>query len=104
MHIDIMFGILLTLIRHKQTTAKYLANKFEVSERTIYRYLTVLDSNNIPITTKRGKCGGIRLNNAIPLNSVFFSASEKVALLSLTHQIENAAIKVSVQTKLLALQ
>lgn len=104
MHIDIMFGILLTLIRHKQTTAKYLASKFDISIRTVYRYLTVLDSNNVPITAKRGKNGGIMLNNAVPLNSVYFSASEKVALLNLTHKIENNSIKTSIQTKLLALQ
>ena len=104
MHIDIMFGILLTLSRHKQTTAKFLANKFEVSERTIYRYLTVLDSNNIPITTKRGKNGGIFLNNSVPLNTIYFTASEKVALLNLTHNIDSATLRVNIQTKLLALQ
>jgi predicted DNA-binding transcriptional regulator YafY len=103
MHIDILFGILLTLVRHKQVTAKYLANKYDVSIRTIYRYLTVLDSNNIPIQTKRGKNGGVILNNCIGLNNLFFTASEKVALLNLTHQIDSVSIRTSLQTKLISL-
>ena len=103
MHIDILFGILLTLVRNKQVTAKYLASKYEISERTVYRYLTILDCNNIPITTKRGRNGGVILNNNVQLNNLFFTASEKVALLNLTHQIESNSLRSSIQTKLLAL-
>ena len=74
MHIDIIFGILLTLNRKKQVTAKYLSQKYDVSVRTIYRYISILDSNNIPITTKKGKNGGIILNNCVQLNNLFFTA------------------------------
>lgn len=101
MHIDIIFGILLTLNRQQKVTAKYLANKYDISVRSVYRYLSILDSNNIPIITKRGKNGGIYLNNCVKLNNLFFTASEKVALLNLTHNIQNPTIKQSVQTKLL---
>lgn len=103
MHLDIIFGILLTLNRQQKVTAKYLADKYEISTRTVYRYLSILDSNNIPITTKKGKNGGIILNNCVKLNNLFFTAPEKVTLLNLTYSITNEKIKQSVQTKLLNL-
>lgn len=101
MHLDIMFGILLTLNRQKHCTAKYLASKYEISVRTVYRYLSILDSNSIPITTKRGKNGGIILNNCVKMNNLFFTAAEKVALLNMTHTIESMNLRKSIQTKLL---
>ena len=101
MHLDIIFGILLTLNRKRQVTAKELADKYEISIRTVYRYLSILDSNNIPITTKRGKNGGIFLNNNVKLNNLFFTAAEKVALLNMTHTITSPSIRQSLQTKLL---
>ena len=101
MHIDIIFGILLTLNRKGNITAKELANKYEISIRTVYRYLSILDSNNVPITTKRGKNGGIFLNNNVKLNNLFFTAAEKTALLNMTHTIQSPSIRQSVQTKLL---
>jgi len=101
MHIDIIFGILLTLNRRRQVTAKYLANEYDVSVRTIYRYISILDSNSIPITTKKGKNGGIILNNCVQLNNLFFTAAEKVALLNMTHTITSMSLRNSIQTKLL---
>lgn len=101
MHLDIIFGILLTLNRQQHCTAKYLADKFEISTRTVYRYLSILDSNNIPITTKRGKNGGIILNNCVKMNNLFFTAAEKVALLNMTHTIQSLNLRKSIQTKLL---
>ncbi|MBR2468303.1 MAG: HTH domain-containing protein [Clostridia bacterium] len=103
MKIDIIFGILLTLIRNKKVTAKYLANKYDISLRTVYRYLSVLDSNNIPITSKPGKNGGIYLNNCVMLNNLFFTAAEKVALLNMTHTIQSNSLRTSIQTKLLSM-
>lgn len=101
MHLDIIFGILLTLNRQQKVTAKYLASKYCISIRTVYRYLSILDSNNIPIIAKKGRNGGIFLSNKVQLNSLFFTVPEKVALLNLTHQIQNATIQQSLQTKLL---
>ena len=101
MHIDIIFGILLTLNRQQKVTAQYLANKYDISLRTVYRYLSVLDSNNIPIVSKRGKNGGIYLNNCVMLNNLFFTAAEKVALLNMTHTIQSQTLRSSIQTKLL---
>lgn len=103
MKIDILFGILLTLIEKQNTTATYLANKYEISTRTIYRYISVLVTNQIPIITKTGRSGGIGLLNSIK-QGTFFTEQEKLTLLTLTQNLTDQNIKISIQTKLLALR
>ena len=48
----------LSLLKRK-ITAKELANRFEVSTRTIYREIETLSGANIPIYASKGKDGGI---------------------------------------------
>lgn len=103
MKIDILFGILLTLNNKEIVTAKYLAQKYEISTRSIYRYISVLDSQNIPIITKSGRNGGIQLMNKIKLNSIFLTTPEKITLLNLTHHITNLKMRDSIQTKLFSI-
>ena len=43
----ISFAILLELLRKEKVTAKYLSQKFEISVRSIYRYLNELESESI---------------------------------------------------------
>ena len=38
-----------------KVTAKQLAQKLEVSERTIYRYMDTLSLSNIPVYTQKGR-------------------------------------------------
>lgn len=83
MKIDILFGILITLLDKTFVTAKFLADKFCISTRTVYRYLSILDSCEVPIETKTGKNGGIRILNTYKLNSIYFSNSEKQILKNL---------------------
>ncbi len=103
MNIDVIFGVLLTLLNKDYVTAQFLANKYEVSTKSIYRYLTILDSAGVPITTKSGKNGGIKILNKTSLTHLYFTVPEKIAMLNLTHQIPNENIRKSLQTKLLNL-
>lgn len=103
MKFDIVFGILLTLSSRLNTTATYLANKYDISVRTVYRYISILSSNNIPIITKPGRGGGIRLLNKI-YTPLYFTEQEKLVMLSLTQSLTNQPLKLSIQTKLLALR
>ena len=77
-----LFEILYILLQNKKTTAKYLAQHFEVSVRTIYRDLDVLTLAGIPIYTNKGKNGGIFLNEDYILNRSFFSDDEQAKLLA----------------------
>lgn len=56
-----LIGIMLLLESKKQLTAKTLAERFEVSIRTIYRDIEVLSQAGIPIVTESGPGGGISL-------------------------------------------
>ena len=61
MQINRLFEIVYILLEHQCMTAKELANRFEVSVRTIYRDIDVLSAAGIPIYMTRGKGGGISL-------------------------------------------
>lgn len=84
MKIDRLFKILYILINKKQVTAKYLADKFEVSIRTIYRDIDTLSISGIPIYTNKGKGGGISLmDNFIIDKSMLSSKDQNNILLGL---------------------
>lgn len=61
MQINRLFETIYILLHKKATTAKELAEHFEVSERTIYRDIDTLSSAGIPIYASQGKGGGISL-------------------------------------------
>ncbi|TCS93845.1 helix-turn-helix transcriptional regulator [Hazenella coriacea] len=55
---DRLISILLLLQSYGQMTAKELAERLEVSERTIYRDMEALSQTGIPVIAERGKNGG----------------------------------------------
>ena len=61
MKIDRQIGILSMLLQKDTVTAPYLAEKFEVSRRTINRDIEDLCKAGIPIVTKQGVNGGISI-------------------------------------------
>lgn len=61
MRADRLIMIILLLQTHKSITAKILAEKLEVSERTIYRDIDVLSSLGVPVYSTRGRTGSIKL-------------------------------------------
>ena len=61
MKIDRLIGILSILLQRERVTAPYLAEKFEVSRRTINRDIEDLSKAGIPITTLQGANGGISI-------------------------------------------
>ncbi len=76
----IMMGILLKLMQNTKITAKQLAEEFEVSERSVYRYISSLSTCGVPIYTKTGRYGGITLASPIELKKVYFTKEELEAL------------------------
>ena len=61
MKIDRLIGILSVLLQKEQVTAPELAERFEVSRRTISRDIEDLCKAGIPIMTMQGSGGGIRI-------------------------------------------
>ena len=65
MKIDRLIGILSILLQREKVTAPYLAEKFEVSRRTINRDIEDICKAGIPLVTSRGPGGGISIMGGI---------------------------------------
>ncbi len=82
MQISRLFEIVYILMNKKNTTARELCERFEVSQRTIYRDIEVLCQAGIPIYTTKGKGGGISLMENFVLNKSVLSEQEQNEILS----------------------
>lgn len=89
-----LFKILYHLLDKGQATASELAEKFEVSVRTIYRDIDALSEAGIPIYAEAGRNGGIRLMNEFVLDKAVFSEEEKKEILTALQSI-NATQNIS---------
>ena len=58
----LIFGIFLFIYRKKKTTALEIAKKFEISRRTVYRYIEEICKAGIPLQTQQGANGGISID------------------------------------------
>ncbi len=72
-----LFEIIYILLNKGTTTARELAERFEVSERTIYRDIDVLSGAGIPIYTIQGKGGGITLMSDYVLDKTVLTEKEQ---------------------------
>ncbi|MFD1174807.1 helix-turn-helix transcriptional regulator [Paenibacillus puldeungensis] len=81
MQISRLFQIIYILLEKGTTTANELAERFEVSVRTIYRDVEALSQAGIPIYTSQGKGGGISLTDKFILNKSLLSEKEQDEIL-----------------------
>lgn len=81
MQINRLFQIIYILLHKKTITAKELAERFEVSVRTIYRDIDTLSSAGIPIYASQGKGGGISLLDDYVLDKSVLSEREQNEIL-----------------------
>ena len=86
-----LFEIVYILIQKKKVTAKELANKFEVSTRTIYRDIETLSRANIPIYATKGKEGGIEILDEYVLNKMLLTEEEQKQILFALQGIKKVA-------------
>ncbi len=82
MQINRLFEIIYILLDKKKVTSKELAQRFEVSSRTIYRDIETLSSAGIPVYMRKGKGGGISLLPNFVLNKAVITDKEKEEILS----------------------
>ena len=76
MKFEIMMRILFELMSKKSVKASYLAQKFEVSVRSIHRYLNCLELAGVPIYTIRGNQGGFSIVDNYRFSSSFMTKKE----------------------------
>jgi predicted DNA-binding transcriptional regulator YafY len=76
MKLDRLLGILTTLMQNDRITAPELAEKFEVSRRTIGRDIEALCVAGIPVVTRQGIGGGISIAEGFKLDKSVLTADE----------------------------
>lgn len=75
MKFAILLDILFDLLIKRKVTAPYLAEKHELSVRTVYRYIDLL-SMTVPVYVKRGRDGGICISDSYKLPVGFMTKEE----------------------------
>jgi len=105
MRADRLLSIVLLLQAHQHLTSRTLAERLEVSERTIHRDMEALSGAGIPVVAERGSSGGwsllgeYRTNltglNESEIQSLFVTASPKLLSdLKLQKASEGALLKL----------
>ena len=77
-----MFGMLLVLLNKKTVTRKYIAEKFEISERTVSRYIDTLAAGGVPIYSTYGPNGGYSITDDYKLDKTYFTQEEMQTIIS----------------------
>jgi len=80
MKLDRLIGIITELQQKKFVTAPCLADKFEVSRRTINRDIEDICKAGIPIVTTQGSGGGIAIMDGFSLDTTVFTEDELSAI------------------------
>lgn len=88
------------LLRGRRTgiTAEQLAERFEVSVRTVHRDLDALRAAAMPIVGERGRGGGLVLHSSYTLPPVNFTAREAAILVAAGRWLEQARLIPFVDT------
>lgn len=82
MKIDRLIGILAILLQQDKVTAPYLAEKFEVSRRTINRDIEAICKAGIPLVTTQGQNGGISIMDGYRVDRTLLTSSDMKAILA----------------------
>ena len=77
MQIPILVGIMSTLLASDEVVkASELAQKYEISQRSVYRYVSMLSEGGIPIQSHLGRGGGWSIVDTFKLKATYFTEEE----------------------------
>ena len=82
MKLDRMIGILSILLQREKATAPYLAERFEVSRRTVNRDIEALCRAGIPLVTQPGPNGGVSIMEGYKIDRTLLSTADMQAILA----------------------
>lgn len=86
-----LFRILYYILEKGKATANELADRFEVSVRTIYRDIDSISSAGIPIYAIQGKGGGIEVAQEFILSKSLLSQNEKEQIMTVLQSLEHTS-------------
>ena len=81
MKVDRLVSIIMILLEKKPSGAQELADRFEVSSRTIYRDIDAINMAGIPVRSTSGVGGGFEIMPEYKMDKRVFSTAELSALL-----------------------
>lgn len=76
MKIDRLIGILSILLQREKATSAELAERFEVSQRTIIRDIEAINAAGIPVAAAKGKGGGFYIMEGYKIDSRLLSRED----------------------------
>lgn len=82
MKYEVMFKIMTRLLQKRKVTAKEIAEKYDVSIRSVYRYVEELIVCGVPIDVSRGRYGGLSIADTFLLPAGYFTREEFSATIS----------------------
>jgi predicted DNA-binding transcriptional regulator YafY len=87
MRIDRLLAITILMLNRERITARELAEKFEVSIRTIYRDFEAMNLAGIPVVSYSGNNGGFGIMENYRLDRRLLSSQDLTSILSALHGI-----------------
>ena len=94
----------MTLLSRKKMTAQYLATKYDISTRSVYRYVEELNVCGVPVDIVRGRYGGISIPDTFRLPSWYFTRDEYTATVNALNAMSSQVSDKSVLSALEKLQ
>ena len=82
MKYNVMLKILMLLLQKRKVTATEIARRYEVSVRSVYRYVEELIVCGVPIDIARGRYGGITVADTFRLPTGYFTREEYAATIN----------------------
>ncbi|MED0932132.1 YafY family protein [Bacillus mobilis] len=90
MKLERLLSIIILLLNRRMVQAKELADRFEVSIRTIYRDIDAINAAGIPIVTYQGINGGIGLSEGYRLDRNILTNDELAAIVTALRSISTS--------------
>lgn len=101
MKYEILIKMMFLLLAKRKITAKELADRYEVSVRTIYRYIEELNVCGVPVDVNRGRYGGVMIADTYRLPAGFFSREEYActinALAAMSNQMQDKNLITAIE-------
>lgn len=91
-------GIVYLLMKKKTVTAAELAERYEVSIRTIYRDIEALSMIGVPVYAQKGRNGGIRLTEQFVLDRMLVTEEEQKQILAALKSLDEVGAQTEQDT------
>lgn len=101
MKYQIMIKILMLLLSRRKVCAREIAERYEISVRSVYRYIEELCVAGIPIDMARGRYGGLTIADTYRLPVGYFTKDEYTAavnaLTAMSSQVSDEAVLTALE-------